>query len=39
MDELEEVDGAVEQGGLELAFEVDGVAAGLGALDVVGDVD
>ena len=39
MDELEEVDGAVEEGGLELAFEVDVRVVGLDARDVAGDVD
>ncbi len=36
---MEEVDGAVEKGGFEFAFEVDVVAAGFVALDVVGEVD
>lgn len=39
MDELEEVDGAVEEGRFEIAFEVDVVAAGFVAVDVSGEVD
>ena len=38
MDEREQVDGAIEQRGLEIALEVD-VRARLGALDVAGNVD
>jgi hypothetical protein len=36
---LQEVDGAVEEGGLELAFEVDVLFAGLDLLDVIREVD
>lgn len=39
LDELEEVDGAVEEGGLEFAFEIDFRGARFGAVDVVGEVD
>ena len=39
LDQLEEVDGAVEQGGFEVAFEVDVFGAGFGALYVAGEVD
>lgn len=41
LDELQEVDGAVEERGLELALEVDGAAVlhGLESGDVLGDVD
>ena len=39
LDELEEIDGAVEEGRFELAFEVDVWVAGFDAVDVVGDVD
>ena len=41
MDELEEVDGAVEEGGVELALEIDfrAVFSLFEAVDVVGDVD
>lgn len=41
LDELEEVDGGVEEGGLEFAFQVDQAAVflGLEAVDCVGDVD
>ena len=41
LDELEQVDGGVEEGGLEFAFEVGGGGGGCGvvAVDVVGDVD
>ena len=38
LDELEEVDGAVEEGWFEFAFEVDVVAARFVALHVVGEV-
>ncbi len=36
---MQEVDGAVEEGGLELAFEVDVLFAGLDLLDVIREVD
>ena len=36
---MEEVDGTVEEGGFEFAFEVDVVAARFVALHVVGEVD
>lgn len=39
LDELEQVDGAVEEGGFEIAFEINVVAARLVALNIVGDVD
>ncbi len=41
LDELQEVDGAVEEGGLEFAFEVDfgAVFFLFEEVDVVGDVD
>ena len=39
LDELEEVDGAVEKGGFKFAFEVDVVAARFVALHVIGEVD
>ena len=39
LDQLQQVDGAVEQRGLELALQIDAVLAGFGALHVVGDVD
>ena len=39
LDELEEIDGAVEEGRFEVAFEVDIVAAGFVAVDVTGEVD
>ena len=39
LDELEEVDGAVEKGGFEFAFEVDVVATRFVALHIIGEVD
>lgn len=39
LDELEKVNGAVEEGGLEFAFEVDVRGARFSAMDVVGEVD
>ena len=39
LNELEEVDGAVKKGGLEVAFKVDVVAARFVALNIVGEVD
>ena len=39
LDELEKVDGAVEERGLEFAFEVDVGVAGFDAGDVASDVD
>ena len=39
LDELEEVDGAVEEGGFEFAFKVDVVVARFVALHVIGKVD
>ena len=39
LNELEEVDGAVEKGGFEFAFKVDVVAARFVALNIVGKVD
>ena len=39
LDELEEVDGAIEKGGFEFAFKVDVVAARFVALNIVGEVD
>ena len=39
LDELEEIDGAVEKGGFEFAFEVDVVAARFVALNIIGEVD
>ena len=39
LDELQEVDGAVEEGGFEFAIEVNVVAARFVALHVVGEVD
>ena len=39
LDELEQIDGAVEKGGFELAFEIDVVAARFVALHVIGEVD
>lgn len=39
LNELEEVDGAVEEGWLKFAFKINVVASGLVALDIVGDVD
>jgi len=39
LDELQEVDGAVEERRLELAFEVDVLFAGLDLLDVIREID
>ena len=39
LDKLQQVDGAVEEGGLEFAFEIDGLATGFGALHVIGYVN
>ena len=39
LDELKEVDGAVEKGWFEFAFKVDVVAARFVALNIVGEVD
>ncbi len=39
LDQLQEVDGAVEEGRLEFAFELDVLFAGLNLLDVVREVD
>ena len=39
LDELEKVDGAIEEGGLKFALEVDLLSSGFDTLDVVGKVD
>ena len=39
LDQLEEVDGAVEERGLEFAFEVDVRGTRFGAMNVVGEID
>lgn len=39
LDELEQINGAVEQGGFEFAFEVDLLGSGLDTLNVIGEVD
>ncbi len=39
LDELEKVDGAIEEGGFKFALEVDLLSSGFDTLDVVGKVD